>query len=380
METMHHNTKYTNEQLINIMKEYAGKVKFPTIRDFTPKNNLPSATTYIDRFGSFQNAIIESGIEIPQSKLKYFNREILDDDNILKLLKIEVDKKLKDENRLLTADEINQNTNLPSFSSYNRRFGSLAKTYEKLGFDISYVDIELKRNELKQKYLELAKLLGKTPNSREIDKHSKLGFCPAMKTYDTYFGSLFELQSICELTPTVIGRNKSREELLDDLRMMADELEKTPSQLDVVFFDTVASCRAYVSEFGSWTNAIKEAGLTPITKKYYSYNGTLCLSYYELLFTNMLEKFNIYFEKEVPYKEYINTDKRYRFDFMITINQVKYFIEIFGMIDNKDYEQRIEIKKSICKKNKLHLIEIYPKDFTSYKLDDIQKMFQEKIS
>ncbi|MNF73146.1 hypothetical protein D3C84_551410 [compost metagenome] len=168
--------------------------------------------------------------------------------------------------------------------------------------------------------------------------------------------------------------------MLSDLITMADELGKTPSQLDVRHFENVASASKYIREFGSWTNAIKVAGLKPIGKIYYSIKGTKCLSYYELLFTNMLEAYNIDFKKEVFYKEHMHIDRRFRFDYVIDMNNSKYFIEIFGMTGNEGYEERIKYKKYLCKENNLPLIEIYPKDFSSYNLEDIHKMFLLKLT
>lgn len=94
MNKRHFNEKYTDEELLEILKNYS-KIKFPTYRDFNSKNGLPSGRTYVDRFGSFQNAILKAGIEIPKERLRYFNREQLPDNVLLDLLKQETEKMIK---------------------------------------------------------------------------------------------------------------------------------------------------------------------------------------------------------------------------------------------------------------------------------------------
>ena len=65
---------HTDEQLLEILRKYNDEVGFPTQRKFKTSNGLPSSVTYFNRFGSFQNAILLSGIEIPESRKRYFNR------------------------------------------------------------------------------------------------------------------------------------------------------------------------------------------------------------------------------------------------------------------------------------------------------------------
>jgi hypothetical protein len=174
-------------------------------------------------------------------------------------------------------------------------------------------------------------------------------------------------------------KNKSKEDLLDDLIRISYELDRTPSQNDLKYFNDIASSSKYTGEFGSWNEAIKLAGLKPNNDTYYSSKGIVCLSYYELLFTNMLEEYNIKFLKEEPYRKYINTDRLYRFDYIIDIDNKRFFIEIFGITSKEDYYERTKNKIQLCEENNIDLIEIYPKDFTSYKLEDIHKMYEEKL-
>ena len=200
-----------------------------------------------------------------------------------------------------------------------------------------------------------------------------------MSSYEFHFGSLYNLQVLCGLAPTVAGRNKSKDDLLNDIHRMAKELDRTPTQKDLKYFDDVANLRKYADVFGTWRNAVIEAGLDPVSKIYYSSNNERCLSIYELNFTNMLEKFSIRFNKEVYYKNYINTNKRYRFDYKLQTNSKNIFVEIFGITNNKEYNKKITDKIRLCNKHNLILIDLYPSDFDTRNLNKLYDMLKGKL-
>jgi hypothetical protein len=371
-------TDYDKDYLLNCLHKYHKETGLiPTIRGLKSKG-YPTAHAFINHFGSFKNALIESGLfELRSGKHQFC--ETYTDEEMLSNLK----KYMNGKDKIPVHSIIKRELSNPSISAYERRFYSIFNALEMIGFNYE----EQKENELIQlqndmiiKYKLLKEKLGRVPSSRDIEYNSrKYKNINSMSSYEFHFGSLYELQILCGFTPTVIGRNKSRRDLLNDLIMMSDELGKTPSQLDVKHFDGIASACRYTKEFGSWVNAIKEAGLKPVEKTYYSIKGTKCLSYYELLFTNMLETYDIDFEKESYYKDYMITDRKFRFDYVLNYNNRKYFIEIFGMVDNKSYEEKIKLKSKMCKENNLKLIGIYPNDFSSYKLENIYQMFIEKL-
>lgn len=361
------------EQLHDFVKKYG---KAPTHRKMREKG-YAGIHAFINHFGSFKNALIEANV-FDLRKDQHQFCETYNDEELLDYLK----KYMNNKNRIPTSDTLKEELS-PSASTYDRRFGSVFNALSLIGYDYEKQKendlIEL-QNDMIIKYKKLQTKLRRTPSSRDIEHYSRTDkSIYSMSSYEFHFGSLYELQVLCGFTPTVIGRNKSREDLISDLVRMSDELERTPSQNDVKYFNDVASPATYTSVFSSWNSAIKEAGLKPNGKIYYSTNGLECLSYYELLFTNMLEKYDIKFEKEKHYKEYIETNRRFRFDYVLDINNIQYFIEIFGITSREDYEERTEHKIKLCRENNLPLIEIYPKDFKSYKLEDIQTMFEEKM-
>lgn len=377
-DVLHFNAKHSDKELLDILRNYSINVKFPTVRDFKASKGLPCSRVYIDRFGSFQKAIIEAGIEIPKSRLRYFNREELPNEILLKLLKEETDKLIKKENRLLTAKEITKNKKLPSEAVYHRRFGGLENAYRLIGYEMNGFGKDLIKKEMTEAYVLLSEKLGRTPSSRDIDNYSKKGFCKAMKTYETYFGSLYNLQVYCDLVPTKVGRNKSKEELVADLKWLKRELGRVPNQLDLINFPTVASSSTYINKFGGFVNALEEAGMESNKHKiFYTKLGTPCYSRMEHLFAQMLEKYKISYEKDVRYSDWItNYDKRHTFDFVISFNNKKYFIEIFGIIGVEEYDKTKNDKILACKDNNLPLIQLTLNNFWSKKQKD---MYQDLI-
>ncbi|MGG3892011.1 homing endonuclease associated repeat-containing protein [Metabacillus fastidiosus] len=369
---------HSKETLIGYLKDFYNKYnKVPTSRDMI---RLKQGTfhAYKNHFGSFKGALIEAGLfELREDKHQFC--EVYTDEQLLNLLK----EYMKDKDRIPTS-EVLRETLSPSASTYDRRFNSIYNALKLIGYDINNQrekDLITLEDDMINKYKELKKILNKTPSSRDIDFYSKnYNHGYSMSSYEFHFGSLSELQVICGFTPTVVGRIKTKEDLINDIKMMASELGKTPSQLDIKYFENVASSSTYRKVFGTWNKAIKEAGLKQNGDIYYSSKGLECLSYYELLFTNMLEKYNIVFTKENKYKDYIATDKNYRFDYVIQFNNKQYFVEIFGITYREDYLEKTEHKIRLCKENNLDLIEIYPEDFTSYKLEDIHKMLLLKIN
>lgn len=76
-----------------------------------------------------------------------------------------------------------------------------------------------------------------------------------------------------------------------------------------------------------------------------------------------LEKNSISFEKEVHYKDVIESDNtNRRFDWVLYNNNNTYYVEMFGIIGFEEYEEKRKKKIEDCKRNNVNLIAIYPDD------------------
>ena len=373
--------QYTNEELLEILRKYNKEVSFPTQRKFKSSNGLPSYRTYTDRFGTFQNAILLSGIEIPENRQRYFNRVEYDREYLLKVFKEQVDISIRERNKLITDDEIDENKNLPSASVYYKHFSTLDNLYSLIGIDKQKFNNDKLEEDMKKKYIELKEILGRTPHSRDFDKYSKdSDYWYSCNAYTNHFGSIQNLQKLMGDDPYILGKAIEKQEMLDRLIQLSEELGCQPTQKDIYYCEYTPSINKYKKEFGSISNALYILGFKPNNKILISPKGNKALSGYEYRFLLMLEKYNIKFEKEVYYKDYVKSfNRKYRFDFKIEFDNKVYFIEIFGIDENKSYDKKTAEKKQLCKDNNLKLIDLYGYDLLK-STDDIYEMLIEKIN
>jgi len=111
--------------------------------------------------------------------------------------------------------------------------------------------------------------------------------------------------------------------------------------------------------FGTWNKAIKVAGFDPnpvmFAKKYIAKDGDRCDSLAEKIIDDWLYARKIKHMRNFPYPG----KERFTVDFKVGDN----WIEFFGLSGElKRYDELKERKLKLAKKNKLNLIEIYPKD------------------
>jgi phage terminase small subunit len=108
---------------------------------------------------------------------------------------------------------------------------------------------------------ELAQQLGRTPKKRDIHIPGKK---ISYSTYRKYFGSLRNAQKAAGLVPTesVFKKKYSRDDLLNHLKELAQELGRTPKEKDIAAAGKIAN-NTYTYHFGNLKNAQIAAGLAP---------------------------------------------------------------------------------------------------------------------
>ncbi|KGM93307.1 hypothetical protein IRP63_14445 (plasmid) [Clostridium botulinum] len=368
--------KYTREQLLHALRKYYNEVGFPIQRKFKAIDGLPSYTLYHTEFGSFKNAILISGIKIPKSRECYFNRSKLTNKELLSLLKYYTEIKLKHNGiSLLTNDEIDYIQEMPSSSAYCNRFGGIVEAYKLININYYTYNHDLLIEDMKQKYEKIKNIIGRTPNSRDLDSFSqKESKYYSSSTYINHFGNISNLQKVMGDIPTILGKSITYEELVDKIYRLKEEIGDIPTQNDIDECEYLPSTTCIIRTFGS----IREMQLKLFDKTYskikVTCNGTICNSSYEYKVAKVLENNNIPFEKEELYKNYIeNFNKGYKFDFTIIYDNKKYFIEVFGITGIKDYKTKTKEKIQLCKNNKLPLIELYPQDLWDKSYEEIKQ-------
>ncbi|TSC76781.1 MAG: hypothetical protein G01um101433_670 [Parcubacteria group bacterium Gr01-1014_33] len=111
--------------------------------------------------------------------------------------------------------------------------------------------------------------------------------------------------------------------------------------------------------FGSWNNAIIAAGYNPnpvlFAEKQIANDGHPCDSLAEKIIDDWLTTESIEHKRSIPYPE----GKRLKVDFVIE----NHWIEFFGLAGEvQRYDELVRIKRRLCKKHNLKLVEVYPKD------------------
>jgi hypothetical protein len=111
--------------------------------------------------------------------------------------------------------------------------------------------------------------------------------------------------------------------------------------------------------FGSWNKAVKEAGFIPnklmFTRKFMANDGHICDSLAEKIIDDWLSARKVKHQINVLYPG----ERRLTTDFKVK----DCWIEFFGLSgQHKRYDELMTEKLMTVKRNKLHLISIYPKD------------------
>jgi hypothetical protein len=174
------------------------------------------------------------------------------------------------------------------------------------------------------------------------------------------------------------GTKCTRDQLIDIIKLATQELKRTPAKREMRKIADMC-----VRSFGSWNNAIIAADLIPnrshnqrmykcINAK--ALDGHICDSVSELIIDNWLTKNKITHERNIPYPQ-----TKHRADWGVNLNGQTIFVEYFGLAkDSPRYDRSVKNKKDICRKYKIKLIEIYPRNLYS-KNSSLNENLKEKF-
>lgn len=140
-------------------------------------------------------------------------------------------------------------------STYYRRFGSWNAALEAAGLEAATPrNATISDDALKEELRRLADDLERQPGTRDMNNHGKF----TSKTYSNRFGSwnaALEAAGLKTTTPqNAVIPDKT---LIDELRRLADDLERRPSENDMREHG-MFSPEPYRRRFGSWPDALSE--------------------------------------------------------------------------------------------------------------------------
>lgn len=165
----------------------------------------------------------------------------------------EIKKVAEELGKVPTVREIDREGEF-STATYYREFESWNSALETAGFDPNH-HYDVSRDELLDAIRDLASDLGRPPTRTEMVTYGRFSGTPFYREFDGWNDALnsagFDLHQ----------HDAERGELLEEIRWLA--IDDRPPPRERLEDEGKFSPQAYVTEFGSWNNALKEAGYEP---------------------------------------------------------------------------------------------------------------------
>ena len=239
---------YSNDELCQKLRDFAKKLGHTPMRKEVDahRENLPCAYTYVERFGSWPAAL--EAANLPRSY--HYRRDISDEELVIVL------RRLADElGHVPSVRELQNCDWAPCYSTYSHRFGSWNKALKKAGFGKA-----LRRNKYSDRELInilrcVTKKLGHAPSREEMRKYHP---SPCYDVYLNRFGSFAQALEVAGVNVgEETGRNRKIEKMLMQLRAFVDREGRLPSP-DLLGKKSNTPCyRTCVTHFGSWQAMIE---------------------------------------------------------------------------------------------------------------------------
>ena len=252
-----HRTFMTDEEILNGIKRLADMLgRIPTTAEVNDCEFLPSMSLIVHRFGSMERVLAMAGLDANYTRSKK-------DTEILAEL-----KRLADSlGRAPTVSEVENCNSLPCYSTLRRRFGSWGNMLALIGLKSNHAIRYFTDDEILDGLRRLKISLGRAPTKKEVNECPWL---PGAGTISDRFGTFNNSLIQAKITPHIKrGKNikMPEKEMLEGLRKLADELGRTPTEREVRACPWLPSANTYISRFGSFNNAIEEAGLRPSRRR-----------------------------------------------------------------------------------------------------------------
>lgn len=176
--------------------------------------------------------------------------------------------------------ELDSTTGYPSYDTFVRVFGSWRKFKTQMGLEVRKAFYT--KDEIKELMLKFYKKNGKLPKIKEF--RMQFGI-PSTRSIIKLFGSLRKCYKFCGLEP--LRKFRAKEELLDIIKEYYKQTGKIPKARDFRrVIGKYPNPATYIKHFGSWNNALVEAGFKPcrpynkeelinVLRRYYKENSKI---------------------------------------------------------------------------------------------------------
>lgn len=279
-----------------------------------------SVGTYSRRFGSWNDALREAGIKLN-------NRTDIPKSELLAEL-----QRLNEElGRTPTVEDMWEDGRFGS-ATYATAFGSWNDAIVEADLGVN-VRSDIPEKELLGEMQSLSDELGRTPEKREMDQHGQFD----STTYMSRFGSWNEALKQAGFDP-ILRSDIPESELIDEIQRLANILNRPPTR-DEMEYQGEFSSSIYSRRFGTWTDALIEAGYEPHKALNPDYLDHRVDSIPELLIADMLLDAGVEYENE-GMEITFGDDRTYTPDFVTE----DYVIEYKGQDWGKMYDKEVTAK------------------------------------
>lgn len=399
--------KWSNEELLDILRCEYNKNNNITQYYFIPQNDLPHYHVYYKHFGGWEKAKKDAGLpnhiknyniskndlkvlfinfvneigHVPNAKnihdvnginmqthiRKYYKTydDFLRDCGLFKKRNVEGHKKYKmqfltqeiqrfvfEYGRIPTQSDFENLKGYPSRKTFSNHFGTFNNALKEAG----YKPVKLNQEEYNEKYKNkdfISKIMfdyidkyDRVPMLRELeDEYPGLAIKHIIQcVFKTYNNALTSLN----LKLNAVSQY-SDDFLQSEINRFVKENGRVP-RIHEFNNSEYPSFWCYQSRFGSWNNAIKAYGykINDSNRKYILDNGEICCSSYEHQISTWLMKNNIRYERDIKYCDFIDNYKgKMNCDYKIYYNNEIWYVEMAGFYNYSDKRSKEETMYSI---------------------------------
>ncbi len=253
---------YTKESVVEQLQALAQEIgRRPTkssIEIAARENKVASVPNIRQLFGTLTSALAEAGFKPIKKDREGLKQQILKLQRHLKG-RVPCIKDLNEYRKVL---------NLSGFDAFIREFGTWNQALQAAGITPVHTKSKpqhFSREELKKQLLKLQEHTEKeAPGVRDLEEHkSSLGLA-SFESFRKEFGTWNLALQAVGIQPDQVHHNVTNEELKQQLVKLREYLGAVPRVIDLKQHRKelgIASHKAFFRRFGSWKNALREAGL-----------------------------------------------------------------------------------------------------------------------
>jgi hypothetical protein len=330
--------------------------RIPVCSDYGNKNNTICWCSIFKYYESSRELYNELKLykHYKPKEIKREKKYISNDEKII--AKQKLINYLKTLDKRPTWVELNKVEGLPSMTWYNKHIENVSNILNK------YFNKTLTKEDMKERYKKLKETLGRIPTRQEMSYNMRM---------EKKCGKWCDF--IKDMGDTPVRDTYSKKKLINILKNFHTMTGKIPDSTDII----KPNSKVFQNEFGSWNNALQEAGFEVNQRTYIADDKHVCNSKMELYIDNLLNKLNIKHTKETKYPkdEKYNKHEKKRCDWKIDDTYVEYL----GCLTHNDpivrrkYRKSMNEKAMMCIENGWNFIHITPDKLINIRNDIISE-------